>query len=200
VRGPVANEALGLAYTAKTGRPPPAPAQLPTSVPASVLRAHAGYYATNSSVDRVDLAPGGAGLVWTRNADTPSASAATYAPYRDGWFRTADAAIPQVAFRTVQGRRLMLTRQTQGPGLYTAISGERVPGSRVPAAWSSRLGRYRAVNVRPIDTLAERSVRLSDAHGVLVLNLGAGLDPSETVVGRQVCWSPPRDRSRSPSA
>jgi CubicO group peptidase (beta-lactamase class C family) len=190
VRGPVAFEALGLAYTAKTGRPQAPTTRLPASVPASVsasvLRAHAGYYATTSGLDRVDVAPGGAGLVWTRNAGTPSESAATYAPYRDGWFRSPAAGMPQLAFRTVQGRRLMLTRQIFTPEPVTTISGQRVPGSRTPAAWSSRLGRYHALNISPSDAIVARSVRLIDVDGVLVLALGSGLDPFETEVGRQV--------------
>jgi hypothetical protein len=81
-------------------------------------------------------------------------------------------------------RSLILTRQTYAPSFFTTISGERVPRTGVPAAWSSRLGGYRAVNIRPIDDLVERSVRLVDFHGVLVLN--SGWNPSETDVRRQV--------------
>ncbi|MBV8733729.1 MAG: beta-lactamase family protein [Solirubrobacterales bacterium] len=190
VRGPVAFEALRLAYTAKVGRPQPPttplPASVPTSVPASVLRTYAGYYATNSGLDRVEVDSRGAGLVWTRNAGIRSQSTATYAPYRDGWFRTTTAGMPQIAFRNVQGRRLMLTREIFAPALLTTISGQRVPKNRVPAAWSSRLGRYRALHIRTIDAIVARSVRLIDTDGVLVLALGAGLDPFEIEADRQV--------------
>jgi hypothetical protein len=182
VRGPVAVKALGLAYTAKTGRREPAPGPLPVSqpaaAPASELLADAGAYAGSEGLDRVSVAPSGAGLVWTRNADTPAATSATFTPSRDGWFRSPTDHT-QIAFRTVAGRRLMLRRRLEDfvpPSLfpYTDIASERVPDGRIPAAWSARLGRYRAHGVARMDSIVPRSARLVDSGGVLVLDLDTG--------------------------
>jgi hypothetical protein len=182
VRGPVASKALELAYTAKTGRRPPAtrplPASPPVSVPARALRAHAGLYASSAGVDRVSLAPGGAGLMWTRHLGTPSATSATFHPSRDGWFRSATDQT-QIAFRTVQGRRLMLARRleqfvppTSIP--YTDIASERLPDVPIPASWSARLGSYRAQDLPRRDFIVARSARLVDTDGALVLDLDNG--------------------------
>jgi hypothetical protein len=176
VRGPVATNALGLAYTARTGRRPPGNERLPASVPASALLAHAGSYASSTGLDRVAVAPDGAGLVWTRNAGTAAATSATFTPSRDGWFRSATDKT-QIAFRTVQGRRLMLARQLvefEPPRLtsYTDIASERVPDAKIPASWLARLGTYRAQGVPPRDTIVPGSARLLDDDGVLVLDLG----------------------------
>jgi CubicO group peptidase (beta-lactamase class C family) len=177
VRGPVAIEALGLAYTAKTGVPRPAQTPLPTSEPAAeperALRAHAGAYASATGLDRVELAPDGGGLVWTRDAGTAHATSATFTPFRDGWFRSTTDAAQQVAFRTVMGRRLMVTRSEYPPALYTEIRSERLPDGPIPASWSARVGRYRAVGIAPEDTIVPRLVRLLDVDGVLVLELGS---------------------------
>jgi CubicO group peptidase (beta-lactamase class C family) len=182
VRGPVATKALGLAYTAKTGRREPRAPRLPVSqrvsVTASALRAHAGAYATSTGLDRVTAAPGGSGLVWTRNAGAPGATSATFTASRDGWFRSATDTT-QIAFRTVEGRRLMLARRlvafappTSWP--YTDISSERVPDGPIPSSWSARLGRYRAQGLAPRDTIVSHGARLTDSQGVLVLELDGG--------------------------
>lgn len=182
VRGPVADKALELAYTAKTGRrapaSPPLPVSQPVSLPESALRAHTGSYASSAGLDRVSVASGGAGLVWTRNVGTPAATSATFTPSRDGWFRSATDKT-QIAFRTVQGRRLMLARRLEEfvpPSLflYTDIASERVPDRRLPPSWLARLGRYRAHGVARRDTIVPRSARLVDSDGVLVLDLDTG--------------------------
>jgi CubicO group peptidase (beta-lactamase class C family) len=191
VRGPVAIEALRLAYTAKTGVPRPAQTPLPTSEPAAeserALRAHAGAYGSATGLDRVELAPDGGGLVWTRGAGTAHATSATFTPFRDGWFRSATDTTQQVAFRTVMGRRLMLTRSLYPPALYTQITSERLPDRPIPASWLARVGRYRAVGIAPEDTIVPRFVRLLDADGVLVLELGSE--------GRQVLRPDTRTRA-----
>lgn len=180
VRGPVSTKALGLAYTAKTGRRAPGNDELPTSQPASApesaLLAHAGSYASSTGLDQVSVAPDGSGLVWTRNAGTAAATSATFTPSRDGWFRSAPDST-QIAFRTVQGRRLMLARQLvefEPPRLtsYTDIASERVPDGQIPASWLARLGTYRAQGVPPRDTIVPSSAQLLDNDGVLVLDLG----------------------------
>lgn len=150
----MAAKALQLAYTVKTGRRAPANAQLPVSQPApspeSSLRVHAGSYASSTGLDRVAVAPDGPGLVWTRNAGTPAATPATFTPSRDGWFRSVTDST-QIAFRTVQGRRLMLARRLEEfvpPSLflYTDISSERVPDGKIPASWGpTALSASRAV-------------------------------------------------------
>jgi CubicO group peptidase (beta-lactamase class C family) len=180
VRGPVSTKAVGLAYTAKTGRRAPANDELPTSQPASApesaLLAHAGSYASSTGLDQVSVAPDGSGLVWSRNAGTAAATSATFTPSRDGWFRSATDST-QIAFRTVQGRRLMLARQLvefEPPRLtsYTDIASERVPDGKIPASWLARLGTYRAQGVARRDTIVPGSAQLLDSGGVLVLDLG----------------------------
>ena len=182
VRGPVAVKALGPAYTAKTGRREPAPGQLPVSqpvaAPESELLADAGSYASSAGLDRVSVTPRGTGLVWTRDAGTPAARSATFTPSRDGWFRSATDST-QIAFRTVAGRRLMLTRRLEEfvPPLTVPLHGHRIRASsdgRLRASWLARLGRYHAQDVAPIDSIVARSVRLVDSGGVLVLDLGNG--------------------------
>lgn len=180
VRGPVAAKALELAYTAKTGRHAPGDDRLPVSpevsVPQPTLQAYAGPYATSTGLDRVQVATGGAGLVWTRDAGTPAATSALFTPSKDGWFRSATDPT-QVRFRTVQGRRILLTRMLAEfvpPTLtrYTDIAGEQVRARSIPAAWSARLGTYRALGVRKRDSIVARTVTLRESDGVLVLDLG----------------------------
>ncbi|HZE14604.1 MAG TPA: serine hydrolase domain-containing protein, partial [Mycobacterium sp.] len=182
VRGPVAATALGLAYTAKTGRreptTPPLPASPPASVPRPVLRAHAGLYASSAGLDRVSVASAGDSLLLTRNVGTPSATSALFTPSRDGWFRSATDR-DQIAFRTVQGRRLMLARRLKQfvpPSFfpYTDIASQRIPDVRIPPSWSARLGSYRAQGLAPRDTIVPRSARLVDTAGALVLDLNTG--------------------------
>ncbi len=180
VRGPVAAKALELAYTAKTGRQAPGNDLLPRSRPASAslstLRTHSGSYATSTGLDRVAVTADRTGLVWTRNAGTPAATSGTFMASRDGWFRSATDAT-QIAFQTVQGRRLMLTRvlaEFVPPRLtrYTAIASEQVPHWKIPASWSARLGTYHARGIAKRDTIVPRTVTLLDSGGVLVLDLG----------------------------
>ncbi|MCU0309203.1 MAG: beta-lactamase family protein [Thermoleophilia bacterium] len=174
----VANAVLGRAFAAKTGRPVPTAPGLPAAAPATVPRADlgrlAGRYAGVSDLDRVDVSGDGAGLVWRRAVGTPREQAATFRPGADGWYRSAEEGT-ELRFRTVSGRRLLVTRNVLGDRAWTFPRALRVPAWTVPAAWRARLGAYRPVNANPdatpVDRGSVRRVTLAVAQGVLVLDV-----------------------------
>lgn len=177
----IADEALALAYTAKTGTAPPAQVSPPRStvVPAHGLARHAGYYGGTSSLYAV--ATTDSGLTLTSHAATDQALTTAFLPHADGWFRPAEAALPMLKFRTIEGRRLMLIRVDLGGGLATLIAGEKLPARTIDGHWRSRLGRYEALDDNPdVDpSLLARTIVLSDLGGLLLMTLDSegGIQP-----------------------
>lgn len=174
IQSDIATEALTLAYAAKTGRQPPAPEQAPksplTTLTADQLAARTGYFGGTDSLYRVTS--DGAALTLTSNAGTPAATSQTLLPHADGWFRPQGKELPLVRFRTVEGRRLMVTRIPLSGALVTLIAGEKLPETTLRAPWRSRLGTYRAVDANPhVDpSLVAREIQLRELDGLLVMD------------------------------
>ena len=187
----IADEALALAYTAKTGTAPPAPQTPPKSpvVPADGVARHIGYYGGTSALYSVEASD--AGLTLTSGVGTEQARPTALLPHADGWFRPAEAPLPMVRFRTIEGRKLMLMRLELGGALVTLIAGEKVPPS-LDGYWRTRLGRYKAVDDNPdVDpSLLARTIVLRDLNGLLLMALDSegGVQPL-TVRGDHVAFT-----------
>jgi CubicO group peptidase (beta-lactamase class C family) len=176
VENQVASLALGLMVTAKTGRtPPPAPHPSPVlHVSPVTLHREAGLYASANGINRISVA--GDALSWTPAVQDPKAHSFTMTPRADGWYTSDAPGLPSIKFVTVVGRDLMLARA--GGGAVSQIAAgavgaaaERIPATyHLPAAWRSRLGSYRAINITPNAypgaVAAEGSLGLFD--GILV--------------------------------
>ena len=180
----VAALALSLAYSAKTGTPVPPDATLPASAPgqgaAQAVAGYTGRYASGNNLARV--AVDGAGQVsWTRELGAPTQETVPLTLREDGWWDVGGTTTAQVQFRTVEGRRLIVSRIPWGPGTTDVVSGELVPDVQVPAAWTTRVGMYVPVDADPRETepFQNPSANLTVVEGALVLEL-----PSE--LGRQV--------------
>ncbi|TXH42981.1 MAG: class A beta-lactamase-related serine hydrolase [Actinobacteria bacterium] len=179
----VAAKALSRAYTAKTGAAAPPAATLPTSMPvandSAVAADYAGHYATANGLDSVTADADGA-LSWARHLGTPAAATSALTPLADGWFAVAGDESTQVQFRTIDGRRLLVSRVPWGPAITEMMSGELLPASSIPAAWAARLGTYLPVDAEPRTTspFANPTATLADVDGVLMLQL-----PSEVGSG-----------------
>ncbi|MDP4013048.1 MAG: serine hydrolase domain-containing protein [Candidatus Nanopelagicales bacterium] len=167
----VSHEALSLAYTAKTGIPEPPPAQLPNPRTAAwsqaALRRHAGLYAGGNTLTSMTVA--GGNLVSNNGA-----AVITYTPTRSGWLKPDQAGVPQIRFRKVAGRRLLLARLPSGPAIMRGPLGERISPSRLRGRWRHKLGNYRATNINPRQTpfIVPERVALSSVAGVLTLVTG----------------------------
>ncbi|MGH2938767.1 MAG: serine hydrolase domain-containing protein [Solirubrobacterales bacterium] len=172
--------ALGLMVTAKTGRTapaPPTPAPV-TKVSAQTLRRAAGRYAS-SSAGLFTVSVAGDGLRLARVPPVPGFSPVTVLPRADGWYAAPPSPDPMSAYwikpASVAGRHLMLVHLnrllgTEPNGVVT-IFGEKIPsGYRIPRAWRTRLGSYRATNDVPGDVNAPRAGELRIVHGVLEWN------------------------------
>jgi CubicO group peptidase (beta-lactamase class C family) len=183
VRDDIGLRALGLMFTAKTGRKaptPPRPASV-IKVSAGTLRRATGHYASSSAGLYTITATGG-GL---RLAQTPlpaGMTPVTMLPRADGWYAAAhpSAKYPLAAVWikpvTVAGRHLLLGHfdRLAGPapnGVVT-IFAEKIPSSyRIPKAWRARTGRYRATTVIPgTPSYVSRTGSLTVDDGVLVWN------------------------------
>ncbi|MDZ7576999.1 MAG: serine hydrolase domain-containing protein [Candidatus Nanopelagicales bacterium] len=184
----VANEALSLAYTAKTGIPEPPPAQLPNPRTArwsqAALRRHAGLYAGSRTLASMTVA--GGNLVFNNGA-----ALITYTPTRSGWFKPDQAGVPQIRFRKVAGRRLLLTRLPSGPAIVQGPVGERISPSSLRGRWRHKLGNYRAMNINPRQTpfTVPKRITLGSVAGVLTLVTGLGVVQALKPVSGKVAFT-----------
>jgi CubicO group peptidase (beta-lactamase class C family) len=182
VRELIGLRAIGLMVTAKTGRtaPKPAPPAPVAKASAAKLRRAAGLYA-NSTAGIYRVAPAGEGLRLTPPFPTlTGVGSVTMLPRADGWYAEASPSperpLSELWIKpvTVAGHRLLLAHSYGSPiapapdGAVTTF-GEKVPSDyRIPPAWRSRLGIYRATNMVP-GTYPDvpRLGRLSIYDGVL---------------------------------
>ncbi len=178
--------ALGLMVTANTGRTapkPPRPARV-VKVPARTLRHANGRYALSAGGVFLVAAKGG-GLLLTAASSIPGLgrlSPLMLLPRADGWYVARHSAHNPLARRwfkpaTVAGRRVLLAHYDyfSGPapnGVVTTFAQELPSSYRIPQAWRTRIGTYRATNVIPgtPPELLPRSVKLTISHGVLEWN------------------------------
>ncbi len=138
--------ALALLLTATTGMvpaPPDPPA--PVSAPKAVeMRRMAGRYANAEGL--VQLRRSGATLSITVGAQNPAAEPRTLTRRTDGWY-LADDEQEAIRMTRIEGKRVLLIRLTDGTSGLFAERLWRDP--RIPSAWRTRLGEYRATNVDP---------------------------------------------------
>lgn len=169
----VAHEALSLAYTAKTGIPEPPPARLPDPPAkqwsAAALQRRAGTYAANRTLGSISVT--GDKLVLDIGAGP-----ATYTPTSSGWFKPDQDGQPQIRFRKVAGRQLLLTRFPSGPAIMRGPVAERITPSPLVARWRHKFGSYRATNINPREApyLVPERITLDSFAGVLFLQTDRG--------------------------
>lgn len=106
-------------------------------------------------------------------------------PLADEWFGIEGSPTAQVQFRTIDGRRLMVTRLPWGPAVTEVMSGEQIAPSTIPAAWAARLGTYVPTDADPRTTspFVNPTATLADVDGILMLQVPSGvgegvLDPA----------------------
>ena len=170
----IAGRALVLAYTAKTGIQPPPPAALPDPGPAtptrSTLAAARGTYAGYTGYHRV--ATDGSSITLT-SVDGTGEPGTTFSRMRDNWWRTDADPDLQIAFRTISGHRVLLSRTGGQSRVSRAILGERVPRTTAPRRWRQAAGTYRVRLDRVHDTgLVPERARLIVGRRLVVLELG----------------------------
>jgi CubicO group peptidase (beta-lactamase class C family) len=183
----VADRALSLAYTAKTGnvRPDPiAPPESPEVTPTPAqLRQHAGMYAASDGLWRVEAR--GNRLVLTQGAGTRDAVRTNLRAHADGWFRPANGTGPIIRFRTIEGKRLLQVWAAAVDRMVILNGAERIPDGTVTRAWERRFGQYRAIDAAPHVhwSLVAKSARITSRGGVLVLNLSSAQGLQSIVPG-----------------
>ena len=170
----VADRALALAFTAKTGRPQPAAPTLPPAEPATVdpaaLAELAGVYA--GATDVFSVTATGTGLRLTALTDPGAGTAADLVPLQNGAFRTVPESGREYLFRTVEGKRLVLMRLPYGNEIVTLVRGEMLKVPSITPAWRARLGTYTQVDaVPPAALLVAQEITLRDLDGLLVMDL-----------------------------
>lgn len=171
----IADEAISLAYSAKSGIAQPPPAQLPdppaSSLSQAALARHAGSYAGNRTLGTLTVADGK--LVLDDGTGAPIA----FSPTSAGWFKPDQADQPQISFRTVAGRHLMLVRLPTGPAIKQGVVSERVSPSPQAARWQPRFGSYRATDANPLATpgLVPAQLTLGSQAGIMTLRTDLGV-------------------------
>lgn len=173
VVGKVAQRALDLAYTAKTGIEPPLTPDLPirsSDLPtAKYVRKQAGVWSKTNGYDLVRA--NGTSLKLVTDADLPSESSVVYHRMQGGWWRSKAQPALQIKLRTIQGRRIMVGRTSDTSGIYQYVISERAGTPTIPTAWRDRFGKYQAIDAVPDvarEDLARRAV-LRQRHGVMLL-------------------------------
>lgn len=169
----IATRALELAYMAKTGIPKPDPVQPPDPVwreptDAELARAQ-GWYSGYTDVIRIQAQD--RHLVMTTYATGPPTSE-DFRATADGWWSTDSQPYVQIGFRTVAGRRLLVTRSAGDTKVQVSALGERVRVG-VPRAWRRAAGEYRVRLDAPHATdLVHRELHLRIRDGIAVLEFG----------------------------
>lgn len=180
----IAGRALVLAYTAKTGIEPPEPVTLPDRGPATptsaTLKIARGTYAGYTGYTRVTS--DGSSITLTP-VDATGAAATTFSLMRNGWWRTDSDPNLQVTFRSIAGRRVLLSRTGGHSRVARAILGEKVPRTVAPRQWRNAEGVYR-VHVDPMfdNGLVDRRIRLRVHRRLVVLELGTASPPERQVL------------------
>jgi CubicO group peptidase (beta-lactamase class C family) len=176
----VADRAMSLAFTAKTGRPQPAAPVLPASTPVApepaTLTSLAGHYAGGQGAFEVEAT--GTGLRLTELTGPGTGIAADLVPMANGAFRTSPDAEREYLFQTVEGKRLVLLRLPYGAEIVELVRGQMVPMPTITPAWQARLGRYVQVDAVPAAPLLAQELTLRDLDGMLVMDLS----PADTQV------------------
>ena len=174
----VADRALSLMVTAKTGLPQPGPEALPggdaIDVDPQAMVDLAGVYA--GYVSLIDVAPHPDGLSVTTSAGTPAVSTLLYRPGVDGWFRSGVAGGPLLRFVELHGAMRMDAWYPGEVAPMLVPAGLRVPANDLAVQWRDRLGDYREANARPHvdDSLLAHGAALAVYRDVVVLSLSNG--------------------------
>jgi CubicO group peptidase (beta-lactamase class C family) len=171
----VADRAISLAFTAKTGRPQPAAPMLPASAPVApdpaALAGLAGYYAGGQDAFQVEATD--TGLRFTGLTGPGSGVAADLVPLTNGAFRTVPESGREYVFQTIEGRRLVLVRLPYQGEIVTLVRGQRVPAPSITPAWQERLGTYVQVDAVPAAApLVAQELTLRELDGMLLMDLG----------------------------
>ena len=177
----VADRALSLAFTAKTGKPQPAAPALPASTPVApdpaAMTEYAGYYSSDSDVFRLETTP--TGMRITGLTGPGAGIAADLLPMADGSYRTAPDAARAYLFRTIDGRRLLLQRLPYQAEIVELVRGQMVKAPSITPEWQARLGTYEQVDALPsASLLVPQELTLRELDGLLLMDL----DPARTQV------------------
>jgi CubicO group peptidase (beta-lactamase class C family) len=177
----VADRAISLAFTAKTGRPQPAAPTLPASTPVApdpaAMVGYAGYYGSDSDVFRLETTD--TGMRITALTGPGAGVAADLLPMADGTYRTAPDAPRAYLFRTIDGRRLVIQRLPYGAEIVDLVRGQMVKAPSITPEWQARLGTYEQVDALPsASLLVPQELTLRELDGLLLMDL----DPARTQV------------------
>lgn len=175
----IAARALELAYTAKTGIPKPPPVTLPDPGPATPTTAelrraegtyggYTGYSTVAAQGNDLELAVVNGGEVRT----------ATFTRMSDGWWRTDADPNLQMTFRTIAGRRVLLTRNGGGSRAVPRILGRKLRAQSPPRRWQAAAGHYRArLDPTHATDLVPKDLRLRVSAERSMLELGPSDSP-----------------------